>query len=100
MIPSVLPYAALLTYAFAARDLPSEPSCVSSCVEGRLLPSLYLLGAQKAATTSLAHDLKESGITAAVQTSPPPVDITGGCWAGSRGSDGQGNCWQKEFHFW
>jgi len=38
------------------------------CAEGRLLPELYLLGAPKCGTTSLAHDLQDSGMAAALWT--------------------------------
>lgn len=39
------------------------------CIDGKLAPTLYLLGAQKSATTSLAYDLMEAGITSAAGSS-------------------------------
>lgn len=50
-------------------DLPWQPvaqqadtSSSNLCVEGKLLPQLYILGAAKSATTSLAADLLAAGI--------------------------------------
>jgi len=45
---------------FPALDLTAVDS--SFCVEGHKLPQLYLLGAQKAATSSLAVDLLRAGV--------------------------------------
>lgn len=73
------------------------------CAGGQRLPSLYVLGAQKSATTSVAQDLIAAGVQAALQRGPPAEDLTGGCWdqEGHRSPGSpQGNCWAKEFHFW
>jgi hypothetical protein len=35
---------------------------LSMCIQGHLVPELYLLGAPKAGTTSLAQDLREAGV--------------------------------------
>jgi hypothetical protein len=65
----------------AIRTKPAE----SFCEQGRVLPSLYLLGAEKAATSSLSTDFVKAGVRAAVV--PPEQRI------------GLGN-WEKEFRFW
>jgi len=44
------------------RPAPQAPGSKSLCAEGRLLPELYVLGAKKSATTSLAHDLVGAGV--------------------------------------
>lgn len=41
------------------------------CSDGKLLPKLYLLGAQKAGTTSLAYKLMQSGVETAVREYVP-----------------------------
>lgn len=42
-------------------------SSKNDCAEGHLLPQVYLLGAMKSATSSVAADLQASGIHAAIQ---------------------------------
>jgi hypothetical protein len=61
------------------------------CEQGRLLPSLYLLGAQKAATSSLSTDLMAAGVRPALQASPPNISCK---FEGEFQS-----FWQKEFRF-
>lgn len=52
------------------------------CSEGRLLPELYILGASKSGTTSLAEDLVKSGVGAALFSKRLPSNLS-----------------EKEFHF-
>jgi len=47
----------------SARNTTGE----NSCTEGHLLPQVYLLGAMKSATSSVAADLRASGVHAAIQ---------------------------------
>mmetsp|Transcript_27355 Transcript_27355/g.43812 ORF Transcript_27355/g.43812 Transcript_27355/m.43812 type:complete len:401 (+) Transcript_27355:42-1244(+) len=61
----------------------------SFCEQGRMLPSLYLLGAQKAATTSLSSDFVKAGVRAAVESEEQIPE-----------SDKEFGFWEKEFRFW
>lgn len=45
--------------------LPLQTNDTNLCFEGRLVPRLYLLGAQKSGTTSLSYDLMMAGIKSA-----------------------------------
>merc|ERR1719198_1171217 len=54
-----------LTQAQLEINRGTHPYATSLCMDGKLVPKVYLLGAQKSATTSLAFDLMKAGIKSA-----------------------------------
>jgi len=59
------PAAAKLTRLSTQKQLASTEHLTNyraTCLKGRQVPTLYILGAQKAATTSLFHDLESLGL--------------------------------------